>query len=99
MTRIASFEIHAVDLPFRQAFKHSAAERSHSNSVFVRCTTDSGTIGYGECLPREYVTGESRSGAVAMLRDEILPRLVGRRFASLQEVEGFLDDCDGGTCQ
>lgn len=97
MTRIASFEIHAVDLPFRQAFKHSAAERSHSNSVFVRCTTDSGTIGYGECLPREYVTGESRSGAVAMLRDEILPRLVGRRFASLQEVEGFLDDCDGET--
>jgi len=97
MTRIASFEIDAIDLPFRQAFKHSAAERSSSNSLFLRCRTDSGTIGYGECLPREYVTGESRAGALVMLRDEILPHLVGRSFSSLEDVERFLGQCDGTT--
>ena len=97
MARIASFELLEVDLPFRKVFKHSAAQRSHSYSLFLRCTTDSGTVGYGECLPREYVSGESRDGALAMLRDEILPRLVSRSFRSLEEVEAFLRRCDGKT--
>ena len=97
MARIASFELLAVDLPFRKPFKHSAAERSSSSSLFLRCATDSGTEGYGECLPREYVSGESRDGALAMLRDEILPHLVGWSFGSLKEVETFLRECDGKT--
>ena len=97
MARIASFEVLAVDLPFRKPFKHSAAERSSSYSLFLRCTTDSGCVGYGECLPREYVTGESRDGALAMLRDGILPHLIGRGFGSLEEVEAFLRQCDGKT--
>lgn len=97
MARIASFELLAVDLPFRKAFKHSAAERFSSSSVFVRCFTDSGAVGYGECLPREYVTGERADGAFALLRDEILPRLIGRSFGSIKEVKAFLTECDGKT--
>jgi muconate cycloisomerase len=41
------------------------------------------------------VTGESREGAVAMLRDRILPNLVGRGFDSQDEVRAFLNECDG----
>jgi len=92
---IASFELSAVDLPFRKPFKHAAAERTSSYSLFLKCTTDSDTVGFGESLPREYVTGESRASAFAMLRDEILPRLLDQRFESMQEVESFLNRCDG----
>jgi muconate cycloisomerase len=92
---IAEFDLLAVDLPFRKPFKHSAAERSTSNSVFVRCRLDDGKTGYGETLPREYVTGESRDGAFEMLRDEILPKLVGRRFDDHGELVSFLEDCNG----
>jgi muconate cycloisomerase len=63
--------------------------------VFVKCVTDSGVVGFGECLPRKYVTGESRDDAFDLLRDAILPRLVGRSFESLGEVEEFLAECDG----
>lgn len=97
MAAIESFQIFGVDLPFRKSFKHSAAERSTSESLFLRCSTDSGAVGYGECLPRSYVTGESRDGTVALLRDEILPALLGRDFESLDQVESFLVDCDGQT--
>jgi muconate cycloisomerase len=95
MARIDSFEIFSVDLPFRKPFKHAAAERVSSNSIFVKCRLSSGKSGYGECLPREYVTGESRDSAFVMLRDRILPRLVGRNFESYEEVKSFLKDCDG----
>jgi len=97
MTGITSFELFAVDLPFRKAFKHAAAERTSSYSLFLKCTTDSGAVGFGESLPREYVTGESRASALAMLRDTILPRVLEQRFDSMQEVEAFLRECDGQT--
>ena len=97
MPSITRFEILPVNLPFRQAFKHSAAERSCSNSLFLRCTLDSSAVGYGECLPREYVSGESQDGTLALLGDHILPRLIGQNFHSMEEVEDFLCDCDGKT--
>ncbi len=94
---ISSFELSAVDLPFRKPFKHAAAERTSSYSLFLKCVTDSGTVGFGESLPREYVTCESRASAFAMLRDEILPRLLDLHFESMAEVENFLNQCDGQT--
>ncbi|MEA2079024.1 MAG: enolase C-terminal domain-like protein [Pseudomonadota bacterium] len=97
MAGILSFELSAVELPFRKPFKHAAAERSSSYSLFLKCTTDSGAVGFGESLPREYVTGESRGSAFAMLRDNILPRLLGKQFDSMQDVESFLHHCNGQT--
>jgi muconate cycloisomerase len=99
MPRITGFTLHATELPFKDPFKHSAAERASSYSVFLHCRLDDGTSGWGECLPREYVTGESRDGAVAMLERQVLPRLVGRRFETMEEVEGFLRGCDGKAPQ
>ena len=97
MTGIAYFDLQAVDLPFRKPFKHAAAERTSSYSLFLKCTTDSGAVGFGESLPREYVTGESRASAFAMLRDEILPRVLEQRFDAMADVEHFLHRCDGQT--
>ena len=56
----------ARDLPFRVSVKHSAAARTRSDSLFLKCDTDAGT-GFGESLPRQYVTGETRDGAFELL--------------------------------
>lgn len=95
MATITSFDLFAVDLPFKKPFKHAAASRNSSSSIFVRCTTDSGATGYGECLPRPYVTGETRDDAFTLLERSILPKLIGREFNSLEEVRQFLDHCNG----
>ena len=92
---VAQLELFAVDLPLRKAFKHAAAERSHSESLFLRCVTRSGAVGFGEALPRAYVTGETRDAAFALLREAVLPHLLDRSFDSLSEVEEFLARCDG----
>jgi muconate cycloisomerase len=95
MPRITGFSIFAVDLPFRKPFKHAAAARRTSDSLIVRCETSAGTVGWGECLPRSYVTGETRDGAFAMLGERVLPSLVGRGFESLDAVTAFLSERDG----
>jgi L-alanine-DL-glutamate epimerase-like enolase superfamily enzyme len=95
MPRIVGIDLFELDLPFRRAFRHAAAERVRSESLFVRCVTDDGYIGFGEALPRPYVTGETRSAAFDLLAQRILPRLIGMSFASFQEVYDFLVRCDG----
>jgi muconate cycloisomerase len=95
MARISSFELYAVDLPFRKPFKHAAKERWTSESLILKCETESGLTGYGECLPRDYVSGETRDDAFKLLEQQILPRLLGLEFHDLEEVKAFLFECNG----
>jgi L-Ala-D/L-Glu epimerase len=95
MPTVTELELFAVDLPFRVAFRHAAATRLTSESLFLRTRLDGGAEGWGECLPRAYVSGESREEAFALLRDTVLPALVGRAFGSLTDVVAFLEKCDG----
>lgn len=95
MPRIVGIELCELDLPFRHAFRHAAAERVRSESLLVRCVTDGGHVGYGEALPRAYVTGETRAAAFQLLAQRILPGLLGMSFASFRDVHDFLARCDG----
>jgi L-alanine-DL-glutamate epimerase-like enolase superfamily enzyme len=95
MPTVTEFQLFAVDLPFKTAFRHAAAARISSESLFLRMGLDSGVDGWGEALPRAYVSGESRQDAFALLRDAVLPGMVGRTFQSLPEVVSFLEKCDG----
>jgi muconate cycloisomerase len=88
-------EVLAADLPFRRAFRHAAATRKTSESLFVKCVTDARTTGFGESLPRHYVTGETRDAAFALLEKSILPNLVGMHFSTMEDVYAFLRQCDG----
>ncbi len=97
MPRITDFTLFSADLPFRKPFKHAAAERASSDSLFLKCATDTGAVGFGECLPRDYVTGESRAETFKLLKEAILPRLLGKEFAGLEDLRAFLQSCDGKT--
>jgi L-Ala-D/L-Glu epimerase len=95
MPTVTELQLFAVDLPFKVPFRHAAASRTTSESLFLRVGLDSGAQGWGESLPRAYVSGERREGAFALLREAILPGLLGRTFQSLPEVGAFLEKCDG----
>jgi L-Ala-D/L-Glu epimerase len=95
MPTVTELQLFAVDLPFKVAVRHAAAARTSSESLFLRARLDNGVEGWGEALPRAYVSGESREQAFALLRDTILPALVGQSFGSLPEAVSFLEKCDG----
>ena len=54
----AELVIFQTELPMR-AFEHAAATRKTSQAIIVRLRTRSGRVGWGEALPRAYVTGET----------------------------------------
>src|SRR5829696_4223692 len=95
MPTVTELQLFAVDLPFKVTVRHAAAARTTSESLFLRVGLDSGAQGWGESLPRAYVSGEAREQAFALLRDTILPALLGQRFQSLPDLVAFLEKCDG----
>jgi L-Ala-D/L-Glu epimerase len=95
--KVTEVQVFAVNLPLRVRFRHAAAQRRSSETVLLRLRLDDGTDGWGESLPRVYVTGETVDTAVAVLRDCIGPALLGQHFASLDDVVAFLTECDGSA--
>jgi muconate cycloisomerase len=90
--KIRSIETFKVVLPFRFAFKHSLAARSHSENLIVRVTTADGVTGYGECVPRDYVTGEHLEQAAANIHRLYKPLLLGVDFSRSESAYALLSD-------
>lgn len=88
--RVTAVEVFPVDIPFRVKFSHSLKERTSSESIIVKVTLDSGQTGYGEGLPREYVTGETVASAVEVIRSKVMPLLLSREFSSAQDIVQFV---------
>lgn len=67
-------------LPMRQ-FEHAAATRRVAEAVVVRLRTAAGGDGWGETLPRPYVTGETIESVCADIENVFWPPLAGCRTA------------------
>ena len=74
----------ALRIPFVEAFGHSASVRSRSDSVVVRLTAEDGTAGYGEGLPRPYVTGETVETCVDRIANCLWPAIADSHFGALE---------------
>ncbi len=48
-----------VSIPLKQTIRHASHTRDATDSLVIRCDLDDGTVGWGEGLPRKYVTGET----------------------------------------
>jgi len=74
--RVAEITAHQVRIPLRREIKHASHARSETDNVVVRCVLEDGTEGFGEGVPREYVTGETIDSDLALLkRSELRPQL------------------------
>ncbi|MGC9453282.1 MAG: mandelate racemase/muconate lactonizing enzyme family protein [Phycisphaerae bacterium] len=65
-------EIYRTAIPTR-GFSHAAASRDMAEAVVVRLVFSDGSVGWGETLPRPYVTGETLESVVADLSEHIWP--------------------------
>jgi muconate cycloisomerase len=85
MLTAVSAEIARIAIPFRFGFEHALAKRDVGDGVIVVLRDEEGRRGYGECAPREYVSGETSESVVEALTKRV-PRSLGREFASFEEL-------------
>ena len=74
-------EIYCTSIPMR-GFQHAAASRDAAEAVVVRLELTDGCVGWGETLPRPYVTGETIESVAHDLAETIWPacRAVGVEY-------------------
>ena len=67
-------KIYRTSIPMRR-FEHAAATRECSEAIVVRVVWPDGREGWGETLPRKYVTGETLESVIEDLRERIFPAM------------------------
>ncbi|MDP3790895.1 MAG: dipeptide epimerase [Candidatus Omnitrophota bacterium] len=94
MPEISKIEIFKTNLPFKHSFKHSLKSRNDSESIFVKVILDNGITGFGESLPRSYVTGNTQDSVFKNLSDSA-GKLIGTRLDDNIESINFIKSLEG----
>jgi muconate cycloisomerase len=65
---VTDLQVYHVRIPFKRPFRHASYARDSTDNVIIRCTLGDGAVGFGEGVPREYVTGETIDSAMELLK-------------------------------
>jgi muconate cycloisomerase len=81
--RAVQLDIYRTSIAMR-SFEHAAATRDQAEAVVVRAVFSDGLAGWGETLPRPYVTGETLESVAADLEGIIWPALAEADFSGVE---------------
>ena len=81
--RAVQLDVYRTAIAMR-SFEHAAATRNQAEAVIVRVVFSDGVAGWGETLPRPYVTGETLDSVVADLEGVIWPALAEADFSGVE---------------
>src|SRR5262245_51348125 len=66
--RVVELTAYHVRIPLVRPVRHASHARTFTDNLIVRCVLEDGTQGFGEGVPREYVTGETIDSAIDLLK-------------------------------
>lgn len=90
--RFKSIKIHEISIPFRLGYTHALASRKEANSFILCIKTECGQKGYGESIPRSYLTGESMESVWHDIMRRWWPRVRDIEIDSYNELLPKLND-------
>ena len=82
---LESATIYGLEIPFIEGFSHSTKSRTFSDAIVVKVRSAEGIAGYGEGLPRPYVTGESRDTVLQNLQESLWPAIRQKEIPAFEE--------------
>ncbi|MHC5111072.1 MAG: mandelate racemase/muconate lactonizing enzyme family protein [Planctomycetota bacterium] len=88
---VQSVRVFPLSIPLRGKVSHATSVRGVSDSIVVALELYDGPTGYGETLPRKYVTGESVDTVLADITDTFVPCLVDFHPNSFAEAMAAID--------
>ncbi len=89
--RIRSISLYHFDKPFVIGFNSPHRLRNKADSLIVKFEFEEGLSGYGESVPRPYVTGETCSSAAGIIRDVFSGLLFKAEFNNLEDASDILE--------
>jgi len=85
--------VYPLSIPLRHRVAHAASQRAITDPVVVGVELRNGTLGHGETLPREYVTGETVESVLSAIEAVFVPAVLAFHPHSfpeaLEAIEGL----------
>lgn len=89
--RLTELTAYHVRIPLKTKIKHASHAREATDSIIIRCQLDDGSVGWGEGLPRSYVTGETIDDAFPLLAASNLGEQLG---GTINGLYGAIERCE-----
>jgi len=89
--RLVEFTAVHARIPLKRRIRHASHTRTENDSLLIIARLDDGTTGFGEGLPREYVTGETIASVWEHFQTCDFSACLGGQLRDLAEVAGRLD--------
>lgn len=70
--RVVELIAWSVRIPLKKPIRHASHTRTDTENLLIRCRLTDGSVGFGEGVPREYVTGETIGSALDLLKQSDL---------------------------
>ena len=90
-------DVYRTAIPMR-SFEHAAASRELAEAIAVRLELSDGSVGWGETLPRDYVTGETLQSVPQDLERTIWPACAGTSFDREESLSQIPSSDAAGRC-
>jgi muconate cycloisomerase len=87
---VRKVDIWRLKLGFRFPIRHRLALHQGTENLVVKVTPDSPEAGYGEGVPRVFVTGETLPASLAFLSETLAPAVLAQEFGSPPQLREFL---------
>lgn len=89
--KITKIEIYPIKLPLIKPFVIAYDSYPDMPSIILKVETDTGLIGYGESVPDEHVTGESFHSTIALLKHNLIPKIIGQDPFNIEKIHQTMD--------
>jgi len=91
LSQIRCVRVYPLSIPLRRKFEHAASQRAVADPVVVAVELADSTVGYGETLPRRYVSGETVESVLQTIRGWVVGELLAFRPTSFVEALECVD--------
>jgi L-alanine-DL-glutamate epimerase-like enolase superfamily enzyme len=92
--RIETISIRRYEKPFRFEFHSTQTFRTGAESVILQLECENRISGYGESTPMKYITGETSSTVVEVIRECFSPILLSQEISTADDIELLLDELE-----
>jgi L-Ala-D/L-Glu epimerase len=82
---VSTIRCFPIRFDFRMGVTHGLASRSYTENIYVQIESVNGHIGFGEGVPRSYVTGETTDSVIKAL-GIMITSIEGKTFSSPDEL-------------
>lgn len=97
--KIHRLTVFHVPVVLRKPVRHASHSRTANETVVIRCVMNDGSLGWGEGLPRPYVTGETIQSAWRHLQTTDFTALCEHDFGSALELAEHFDQFSLGKTE